>query len=168
MKRFVPALAALACVLAFAAPAQAQQVVELQERALSSRLASTVTTIQPQCWNCSALTVTAFDILAPSGTVAHNDAAWAAIEYLGAWYYDAGTAISQTTFRSRMANWNYEELPPEISTYVGTYGTSYTVSESYWGYMSAPDYCSYGHLYMLVFNQARKVITVEVNSGNEC
>ena len=168
MKRFAPTLAALACVLAFAAPAQAQQTVELEETSLSSQLASTVTTIQPQCWYCTALTVTAFDILAPSGTVAHNDAAWAAVDYLGNRYYDAGTAISQSTFNSRMANWNYEELPPAIRTYVGTYGTSYTVSESYWSYMTAPDYCSNGHLYMLVFNQARKVVTVEVTSEHEC
>ncbi|MCY1076972.1 hypothetical protein [Archangium lansingense] len=168
MKRLAPAIAALACVLAFAAPAQAQQVVQLQEKALSTRLASTVTTIQPQCWYCTALTVTAFDIVAPSGTVSHNDAAWAAIDYLGAQQYDAGTAISQATFASRLANWNYEELPPEIRTYVGTYGTNYTVSESYWGYMSAPDYCNYGHFYMLVFNQARKVLTVEVSSEHEC
>ena len=167
MKRFAPSLAALLCVLAFAAPAQAQ--VELEEVALSPRLASTVTTIQPQCYYCDSLTVTAFDVLSPSsGPLSHDDAAWAAIEYLGAWYYDPGTRISQSGFDSAMANRNYEELPPELRTFVNPSDTSWTVSESSWSYMTAPDYCSAGHFYTLVFHQSRKVVTVEITSGHEC
>lgn len=163
MKRLVPVLAALACVLAFASPAQAQ--VDMQEVSLSPRLASTVTTIQPQCYYCTSLTVTAFNVLWPtSGTISQADATWFAFEHLGLREYStAGTSITQAQFLSDMANKSYEELPPEIRTFVGTSDTSYTVSKASWSYMSAPDYYNFGDFYTLVFHQARKVITVEVN-----
>ena len=103
-----------------------------------------------------------------SGPISHDDAAWAAIEWLGAWYYDPGTHISQSAFNSSMASRNYEELPPAIRTFVNPSDTSWTASESYWWYETAPDYCSYGHLYTLVFQQSRKVISVEITSGRDC
>ncbi len=162
MKRLVPVLAALACVFVFASPAQAQ--VELQETPLSSQLASTVTTIQPQCYYCTTLTVTAFDVLWPiSGTISQEDATWFAFDHLGIREYStAGSSITQAQFLSDMAGKSYEELPPEIRAFVGTSDTSYTVSKASWSYMSAPDYYNFGDFYTLVFHQARKVITVEV------
>src|SRR5688572_24500752 len=98
MKRFAPVLAAVAVVLAFAAPAQAQ--VELEEIALSQQLASTVTTIAPQCYYCSSLAVNAFDVLWPStGSISQEDATWAAFDWLGIREYEtAGASISKATF----------------------------------------------------------------------
>ncbi|PTL76731.1 hypothetical protein [Vitiosangium sp. GDMCC 1.1324] len=163
MKRLVPALAVLALVAGFAAPAQAQ--VELHEVALSTQLASTVTTIQPQCYYCTSLTVTAFAVDS-SGAISQEDATWAAFDWLGAQDYqvypDAGHAITQTQFASALANKNYEELPPAIRSYIGTYGNDYTVSVASWARMTAPDYYNFGDFYTLVFHTARKVVTVEV------
>jgi hypothetical protein len=165
MKRLVPALALLALVLGFAAPAQAQ--VDMYEVPLSSQLASTVTTIEPQCYYCSSLTVTAFAVDS-SGPISQEDATWAAFGWLGIQEYpDAGTPITQAAFASAMANKNYEELPPAIRSYIGVYGNDYTVSEAGWEYMSAPDYYNFGRFYTLVFHTARKVVTVEVHYAYE-
>lgn len=169
MNRVLFRLGLLAGALLFAAPAHAQySSVVLEEVPLSAELASTVSTIEPQCGSCSNLEVHAFDILEPSSSVSNEDASWAAIEYLGLWLYGAGPAISQSTFSSRLVNWNYEELPQAIQEFADPNDTAYTVSESYWYYETAPDYCDFGYLYVLVFNQGRKVVTVEVNTGRDC
>ena len=161
------AVLSLSLVLAF--PAAAQWGVDLEETALPSSLASTVQTIFPQCWNCSMLDVHTFDVTYPEeGAIDHEEAGWAAIYQLGAYYYDPTSSISQATFDSRMANFWYEELPPAIRSSVAPGDTSWTASESWWGYMTAPDYCDYGHFYVLVFHDARKVVTVEINSGRDC
>jgi hypothetical protein len=165
MKRLVPVLAALTLVLGFASPALAQ--VDLMETALSPQLASTVTTIQPQCYYCSGLTVTAFDVDS-AGPISQEGATWAAFDWLGIQEYpDAGEPITQAAFDSAMAGYSYEELPPAIRAYIGTYGNDYTVSVAGWEYMSAPDYYDFGRFYTLVFHQARKVVTVELHYGYE-
>lgn len=153
--------------LVVAGPAAAQ--VELEETALPASLASTVQSIQSQCWYCHGLDVHTFDVVWPaSGPINHVQAGWAAIDWLGAWYYDPGSSISQSAFNSGMASFNYEELPPAIRSSVAPGDTAWTASESWWGYMTAPDYCDYGYFYVLVFPTARKVVTVEVLSGHEC
>ncbi|WNG40343.1 hypothetical protein F0U61_46650 [Archangium violaceum] len=163
MKRLVPVLAALALMLGFAAPAQA---VELVQVPLSSQLSSTVSTIQPQCYYCTVLSVTAFNVRS-SGFISQNDAALAAFDWLDAQSYqhlygDAGQTITQAQFASALKGKNYEELPGAIQSYIGAYGNDYTVSVSSWNYMSAPDYYNFGDFYTLVFHTARKVVTVEV------
>ena len=170
MKRTRPLLLGLALVsglLLTAAPASAVTVT-LSEISLSPQLASTVSTIFPQCYNCSALTVHAFNITSPSTAVTVADAFPAAINALWAYYYGPGPQITQATFNQRMANFNYEELPPAIRNFADPTDTTWLVGESYWYYETAPDYCDYGHLYVLVFNRTHKVVTVEVNSGHEC
>ncbi|QRK09753.1 hypothetical protein JQX13_06435 [Archangium violaceum] len=163
MKRLVPVLAALALMLGFAAPAQA---VELVQVPLSSSLASTVSSIQPQCYYCTVLSVTAFDVRS-SGFVSQDDAALAAFDWLDAQSYQqiyggAGQTLTQAQFASALAGKEYEELPSAIQGFIGTYGNDYTVSVSSWRYMSAPDYYNFGDFYTLVFHSARKVVTVEV------
>ena len=143
--------------------------MELEETSLPSSLASTVETIFPQCWYCTYLDVHTFDVTWPQeGEIDHEQAAWSAVYYFGSQMYDAGSSISQATFNSRLANVNWEELPPEIRSSVAPGDTSWTASESSWWYMTAPDYCEYGYFYVLVFHDARKVVTVEMNKAHEC
>jgi hypothetical protein len=160
-------LALVSGLLLAATPASAVTVT-LSEVPLSQQLASTVTTITPQCYNCSSLSVHAFSITSPSTAVTVADAFPAAIDALWAYYYGPGPQISQATFSQRMANFNYEELPPEIRNFADPTDTTWLVGESYWYYETAPDYCDYGHLYVLVFNRTHKVVTVEINSGHDC
>jgi len=155
--------------LALALPAAAQQYVEVEETGLPASLASTVQTIFSQCSNCSVLDVHAFDVLVPEeGSIDQDAASQAAIDYLGAWLYWSGWHLSQASFDSWMAGWNYEELPPAIRSSIAPGDTSWTVNQSWWYYPVAPDYCDYGYMFVLVFHDSRKVVTVEVVNGRDC
>ena len=58
-------------------------------------------------------------------------------------------------------------LANDIERYINT-GESYSAAVYGWSYPTAPDSCDTGHFYALVFNQARFVMTVEVNGGRDC
>lgn len=77
--RLLSSLALVSGLLLAATPASAVQVT-LSETPISSQLQSTVTTILPQCYYCSALTVRAFNITSPSTAVTVADTFPAAID----------------------------------------------------------------------------------------
>lgn len=165
MKALSRAVLALAVVLAVPAAAQ----VEVEETGMPEELASTVQTIFSQCGNCSVLDVHAFDVMVPEdGPIDQDAASQAAIDSLGAWLYWSGWSISQADFDSWMEGWNFEELPPEIRSTIAPGDTSWSVNQSWWYYPIAPDLCDYGYMFVLVFQDSRKVVTVEVVNSRDC
>jgi len=164
MKAMVSRAVVLLALVAF--PAAAQQV-DLDETALPDSLADTVAGL-PQCWNCS-VDVHTFDVTyADPESIDHETAAWSAIDYLGAWRFWAGWSLTQAQFDSTMSFWGYDALPPEIRSSVAPGDSSWTASWSYWSYPSAPDYCDMGYMYILVFHDTGKVVTVEIDTGRDC
>lgn len=77
------------------------------------------------------------------------------------WQY--GATLTRAQVRAAIGT----TLANDLERYINT-GESYTAAVYGWSRETQPDYCSTGHFYALVFNQARFVMTVEVNGGNEC
>lgn len=132
--------------------------IELVETALDAQLAATAAQVGAD--------VHALEINEPvTGTVSPADAAPLAIELVSdsrmPWQY--GATLTRAQVRAQIGT----TLANDIERYINT-GESYTAVVYGWSRETQPDYCSTGHFYTLVFNQARFVMTVEVNGGNEC
>ncbi len=132
--------------------------LELVETALDARLAATAAQVGAD--------VHALEINAPvTGTVSPTEAGPLALELVSdsrmPWRYGA------TLTREQVRGYIGTTLANDIERYINT-GESYTASIYGWSRETQPDYCSTGRFYALVFNQARFVMTVEINGGNEC
>ncbi|MFP2909094.1 hypothetical protein ACLESD_29440 [Pyxidicoccus sp. 3LFB2] len=77
------------------------------------------------------------------------------------WEY--GATLTRAQVRAAIGT----TLANDIERYINT-GESYSAVVYGWSYPTAPDYCTTGHFFALVFNQARFVMTVEVNGGRDC
>jgi len=150
---------------------QALGNVSLAEENLSPELAAAVRNVAPACSYCSALDVHSFVIEDPStGPVSVQDATETALTelYWGPTSYSYAGALSRATLRSQLNGYNYGSLLGDIESFVGTGETGYLTGKESWDYMTAPDYCEWGNFYALVFEGGRKVVTIEINGGNEC
>ena len=133
--------------------------IELVETALDAQLAATAAQVGAD--------VHALEINEPvTGNVSPADAAPIALELVSdprlPWT-PGGVTLTRAQVRSQIGT----TLANDIERYINT-GESYTAYVYGWSRETQPDYCSTGHFWTLVFNQARFVITVEVSGGNEC
>ncbi|NMO20501.1 hypothetical protein HPC49_34710 [Pyxidicoccus fallax] len=142
------------------APATSQSLttIELVETALDPRLAATAAQ--------AGAAVYALEINEPvSGPVSPRDAALIAIDTVSEprlpWVY--GATLTRAQVRESLGT----TLVDDIERYVNT-GESYSAVVYGWSYPKAPDFCDTGHFYALIFNQARFVMTVEVNGERDC
>ncbi|WP_164020170.1 hypothetical protein [Pyxidicoccus trucidator] len=132
--------------------------IELVETALDAQLAATAAQ--------AGVAVHALEINEPvSGPVSVTEAAAVALEVAAdtrlPWQY--GATLTRAQVRAALGT----TLVNDIERYINT-GESYSAVVYGWSYPTAPDYCTTGHFYALVFNQARFVMTVEVNGGRDC
>lgn len=137
---------------------QSMSSIELVETALDAQLAATAAQ--------AGVDVHALEIDEPvSGPVSVTEAAAVALEVASdtrlPWEYGA------TLTRAQVLEALGAPLVNDIERYINT-GESYSAVVHGWSYPTAPDYCSTGHFYALVFNEARFVMTVEVNGGRDC
>jgi hypothetical protein len=132
--------------------------IELVETALDAQLAATAAQ--------AGVAVHALEINEPlSGAITPAQAWPLALELVSEprlpWRF--GANFTREQLRASLGT----TLANDIERYINT-GETYTAAIYGWSYPVAPDYCETGHFYVIVFNQARFVMTVERNGFQDC
>ncbi|MBZ4419028.1 hypothetical protein [Myxococcus sp. RHSTA-1-4] len=140
--------------------------VELELTNTPPELEAAAAAYLDSCWYCSYVTVRAFDVLAPqTGALPNQETAEYALLFSdfaqSPWGYEGDRT------RTQLEQGLGAALTTAAEDFVAT-GEAYDGGFHSWEYMSAPDYCDWGRFYTLVFEQGRKVVTVEIGGANEC
>ncbi|MFP2931850.1 hypothetical protein ACLESO_43090 [Pyxidicoccus sp. 3LG] len=176
MKRLMtlPLFAALAVACGPSAPTeevassqgQALTPVELELTNTTPELDAAGEAFLSACWYCSYVTVRAFDVLTPqTGALPNEETADYGLLFSDnsrdPWSYTGNRTQAQLEQALGAA------LTDAAEDFVST-GEAYDGGFHSWQRMTAPDYCQWGKFYTLIFEQGRKVVTVEIGGENEC
>ena len=140
--------------------------VELELTNVTAELETAAENYLSDCWYCTHVTVRAFDVLEPqSGALPNQETAEYALLFSdnsrAPWAYEGNR--TQAQLEQALGT----ELTSAAEDFVAT-GEAYDGGYHSWQYMTAPDYCEWGKVYTLIFEQGRKVVTVELGGANEC